>query len=193
MNILTYSIVALLLTACQLHSQSISYEKYVLDTLPIDTSEWSVTDTLILDFNKDGVQDIVLEFGKYHKLTRPEDILIPYLFYTGNDGKYYTFQAKGEHIIALPEYDIEVVDKTMIRITQLGIDDDYNSYITMFRYDKGWLVNESVVLERTKTKYDENTDELITVIVQSDTLYAKRRKIDVESYRITDLINKFGN
>jgi hypothetical protein len=185
-----YFLIVTLFFSCNNYAQ----KQYVFDKIPLDTTKWCVTDTFIIDFNKDGINDVVLVFDKYRALTRPDNIQTPVLFYLGTKSKNFTFIKKAEKIIFLP-YELEVMDNDILLIRQKGIKNDRNIYTNLYKFENNsiFLIKEIAVEKITKSVIDENTGDVITKTVEIDTLINRTIKISVDQYDFRSLYQKFMN
>ena len=190
-NILIYlgTIVSLLLLGCESKSQKlVSY-----DRVPLDTSMWSATDTIYFDFNGDSLRDIVIEYGKYKQLRRPEGILIPLVFYLNKGNNRFQFLYNADKLITLPESELEKVSEKKFLLIQRGNKRDNNVYKNTFEYKLNavYMTHELVIKEVSQGYIDENTDQVIELEPTIDTLYNKAANIKIENYDFRKFKKKF--
>jgi hypothetical protein len=185
-NIYFYLSILLLLINCNNKGQNIS----IFDKIPIDTTKWCITDTIIIDLNQDKINDVILVFDKYRGMVRPGEIQTPILFYFGEKDNKYFFVSKAEKIIYSPYY--EIIKKNNGFYIQQESMDDYKISQTFFKYENGFIVayKEVIFQKIEKGKIDENTGEVITTSIQIDTIYRKNINIPVEEYSFNRLIQK---
>lgn len=178
-------IVFLLLISCNNKGQNISN----FDKIPLDTTKWCITDTFKMDLNKDGIDDAILVFDKYRALTRPKGILTPLIFYIGTKDKRYIFINKAEKVIFSPYFRIIKLNNEFY-IEQDGMGNDYNIYITYFKYDKGNIIafKELIIQKIEKGKIDESTGDVVTTSIQIDTIFNKNIYILVDKYDFNEFL-----
>ena len=185
-----YLLIVLLQISCNNKGQN----QFIFDKIPLDTTKWCATDTILIDFNKDKINDVILVFDKYRGMVRPDEILTPILFYIGsNDKKYYLIN-KAEKIIFSPFYKI-IKNNHEFYIQQESMD-DYKIYQTYFKYENGKIIafNEIIIQKIEKGKIDEKTGEVITTGIQVDTIFNRNIKILVDRYHFNRLKqNNYGN
>jgi hypothetical protein len=174
-----------LLLSCTNQAQVINVDK-----IPIDTTKWSPTDTLYINLNDDSIQDLILVFDKYAAATRPSNIQTPILFFLGKDKNSYTFIGKGERLIFSPYYQFKISDRTF-SIDQNGIGEDSKVYSNFYKYhNKSVVMFREIILQKVeKLKVDDNTGDVTSTIVRTDTLIKKDALIPVNEYNILDLVS----
>jgi len=184
------SVFLLLIISCKNKGKNICN----FDKIPLDTTKWGITGTIKIDLNKDGIDNAILIFNKYRALSRPNGILVPLIFYLGTKDKKYVFINKAEKIIFSPYFKIKKLNNEFY-IEQDGMGNDYNIYITHFKYDKGNIIGfkELIVQKIEKGKIDESTGEVITTSIQVDTIFSKDTNILVDKYDFNYLLRKKKN
>lgn len=164
----------------------------IYDKMPLDTIKWSITETLEVDFNQDGIKDVVLVFDKYKALTRPDNIQTPILFYLGTKTKTYSFLKKAEKIIYSPYYEVTISNNTMI-INQKGLGEDENNYTNFYKFQNGEIImfKEIVAQIIEKLKVDDETGDVTTVPIRVDTIHNQIKNIPVDQYDFIKFIQSF--
>lgn len=183
-----YILILLVLFSCKNNAQSTN----IYDKMPLDTSKWSITETLEVDFNQDGIKDVVLVFDKYKALTRPDNVQTPVLFYLGTKTKIYSFLKKAEKIIYSPYYEVTVSNNAMV-INQKGIGDDENNYTNFYKFQNGEIImyKEIVAQKIEKLKVNDETGDVTSVTVRVDTIHNQIKSIPVDQYDIIKFIQNF--
>lgn len=159
-----------------------------LDKVPLDTTDWSLTESYNINFNNDSIDDVILVFDKYKHLTRPDNIQTPILFYLGKKNNTFSFITKGEKLIFSPYYNIIISGRTMI-ITQNGIGDDNKIYLNYYTYSNDQIIiyKELVLQKIEKLKVDENSGDVTKTVVRTDTLYKNILKTPADKYDVLKL------
>lgn len=130
-----YFLIVTLFFSCKNNAQN----SYIFDKIPLDTTKWVATDTLLIQLNEDKYKDVVLIFDKYRALTRPDNIQTPVLFYLGSENKNFSFIEKSESIIYSPHFEIKVLNDEFI-IIQKGMENDNNIYTNIYKYQDNKIV-----------------------------------------------------
>lgn len=163
------------------------------DKMPLDTTKWSVTETINIDFNIDGIEDVILFFDKYKALTRPNNVQTPVLFYLGTKTHIYSFIGKAEKIIYSPYYEIKTLNNSLI-INQEGIEEDKNIYTNYYKFQNGEIImyKEIVVQKIEKLKVDDKTGDVSVSSIKLDTIYNKANNIKIGNYDFMQFMQNFN-
>jgi len=183
-----YLLIVLLQISCNNKGQ----HQFIFDKIPLDTTKWCATDTILIDFNKDKINDVILVFDKYRGMVRPDNIQTPLIFYIGKGNKNFEFFKTAYKIIFLP-YELEVKDSSILIVRQKGIKRDINIYTNIYKYEDHniFLIKEVAVEKITKSVIDEVTGDVITVSVKLDTLVNNVVHIPLDQYDFRGLYQKF--
>ncbi|MEY1640259.1 hypothetical protein [Tenuifilum osseticum] len=179
-----YFLLILLQISCSNKSQN----KFTFDKMPLDTTKWCATDTILIDLNQDKIKDVILVFDKYRGMVRPDDIQTLILFYLGKKDFKYSFISKAEKIIYSPYY--KIIKKNNGFYIQQESMDDYKISQTFFKYENGFIVayKEIIIQKIEKGIIDENTGEVITTSVKIDTISNQNINILADEYNFNRLI-----
>lgn len=172
---------------------SSSQESASYDFMPIDTTLWSLTETVDIDFNGDGLNDRVLVFDKYKKMTRPDNIQTPVLFYLAKHHSEYSLLTKTERIIYVPHFTFDVANGNLI-INQKGVGSDINEYLNYYGYQNGELkMLKSVVVQYQQyLEVDEKTGDVKTISTNPDTIFYQPEDIKLVDFNFMEFMEKFN-
>lgn len=182
----------IMIYSCEAKGQ---YEFVKFQTLPLDTAKWSITKILSFDFNNDNLEDVLIEYGRYEDIKRPTGILVPIIICIKNDKDTYLSICKMEDFISLPNYQLKKLNDFSFSIIQQGNRNDYNSYTHVFDYKNGeiYIINEVVTKIITRSKIDDQTDQIINLDPIIDTVHNETIKIKADQYDFREFKGRFSN
>lgn len=192
-NLIRKRVLCLLILLVIFSSNNFAQKHLYFDKMPIDTTKWTITDTLHIDFNCDGINDVMLVFDKYNKLTRPDNIQTPVLFYLGSKSHKYYFNCMADKIIYSPYYEIKEMDNKII-ITQKGVRQDNCIYSNYYELREGniFMVKEVVTRKSNHLLVNEATGDVKIIDVRFDTLRNQPTEIRADQYNIIRLVHDFS-
>lgn len=185
-----FSLMLLMIYSCEAKGQ---YELIKFQDLPIDTLKWAKTELLLFDFNNDNIEDVLIEYGRYKEIKRPTGVLVPIVICVNNGQGIYVSICKMENLISLPNYELIKINDSMFSIVQQGNRNDYNSYAHVFNYRNGeiFIINEVVTKVITRSKIDEQTNQIINLDPIIDTLHNELIKIKADQYNFRKFREQF--
>lgn len=185
-----FLILVLFFTCCQSNGQNNNR----IDVIPLDTTNWSVTDTIYFDFNNDQERDVLFIYNKYNKLSRPSGIVTPFLIYF-RKGNKLLFKQKIGSAVFYPEFQILKLSDTEFQVSQKGHRHDRNSYRHTISYIDGkFYVTHELVTRTIQQGYiDEETGDVIELDPKTDTLHDKLVKIPLTEYKFFEFIEGFAS
>jgi hypothetical protein len=170
-----------------------------LDKLVIDTTKGTITDTLLIDLNADGIKDLLLEYVYEYNQKESETISSILMLYIGNGGKNYYYKNKNTNLVGVIEYNIHSVNNKTFVIEQHSRR-NYNKFFCYIQYDpvlKNWfLIKDEVIKDVGKIRVDSKTKNVIETgrekTVLRKTVYTDKNKIPFEEVNFWNLFKEYN-
>lgn len=173
-------------------SQGFGQRKLQFDKVPLDTLKWKATDTLFLNLNNDGIDDLLLVYNKYKGLTRPNNIQAPILIFLAKRKTEFVFFKKAERLVCLPDFKVTATQQGF-QVLQKGIRNDRNWY-TVFckKIGNDIIVHKELVEEHVlRLKKDDKTN-VLTESDQANKIYSAEKATSISTYNCTELVSRYN-